>query len=76
MKRNKKQSPLIIGVFLVSCAFCLLTGLYVGKKRGIPFARREERYSIGIYTGDSPFTVESQPFLRNPVLTVYHYQRP
>lgn len=45
-------------------------GIYVGKsveKRGIPFIGKQSEWSIGIYTGESPFNFI--PYIKNPVLS-------
>ena len=60
-------------VFITVIIFCLLTGfisgLYVGKSRGIPFVTAQSQWSIGIYMGESPFRLSSPPNIENPVLT-------
>lgn len=44
-------------------------GILIGRKRGIPFIMTEGEYSIGIYTGKSPFELKSPAEVTNPVLT-------
>lgn len=46
-----------------------MSGVLVGRSRGIPFVYQKEDWSIGIYTGDSPFNFPSSQNRRNPVLT-------
>lgn len=46
-----------------------MAGIYVGRSRGIPFIKRKAIWSIGIYTGDSPFNLSSPAHIKNPVLT-------
>jgi hypothetical protein len=38
-------------------------------KRGIPFVRQREDWSVGIYRGDSPFNFPASQGTKNPVLT-------
>ena len=65
MVRNAR----LIVVAAVFLAGGFLAGIYVGNQRGIPFTAERLHWSIGIYTGDSPFDLGSPPQLRNPVLT-------
>ena len=68
MKVFDKLNVLVLLPILLFMS-CLLVGGYVVKKRGIPFVKRVAEYSIGIYTGSSPFNL-SPPFgISNPVLT-------
>lgn len=47
----------------------LLGGIYIGTSRGIPFVMKKEEWSIGIYTGDTPFSFTPHNAIKNPVLT-------
>src|SRR5687768_2245112 len=47
----------------------LAAGIFVGIKRGIPFVAQREQWTIGIYTGESPFTFDPAQNKSNPVLT-------
>jgi sucrose-6-phosphate hydrolase SacC (GH32 family) len=64
---NKPFVRLAVAVLLAFVAG-LLVGGYVGKKKGIPFVRKQEEYSIGIYTGESPFKLTDPEAVKNPVL--------
>jgi hypothetical protein len=60
--------------FLASLSlFFLLAGLaggiLIGKARGIPFVTKGEQWTIGIYSGPSPFELTSSLWTMNPVLT-------
>lgn len=66
--KNQRLFQIILSL-LISFTCGLVIGGYVGKKRGIPFIRKEGRYSIGIYTGESPFTLMPSPKANNPILT-------
>lgn len=48
---------------------CVLAVWSVGAKRRVPFVKKVGEYSIGIYTGVSPFELSSSAELENPVLT-------
>jgi hypothetical protein len=43
-------------------------GVFVGAKRGIPFVKQKQDWSIGIYMGESPFTFPESQSIKNPVL--------
>ena len=47
----------------------VIAGIYIGKSRGIPFVMKQGQYSIGIYSGESPFNLRPAPEVNNPVLT-------
>jgi len=65
-----KRQTLIL-IFVASICFIIgsITGIYIGRSRGIPFVRKLGEWSIGIYTGQSPFHFYSPPDVSNPVLT-------
>ncbi len=44
-------------------------GVMVGAKRGVPFVGEERGWSIGVYAGDSPLSLQPLPGIANPVLT-------
>jgi len=46
----------------------LAAGIFVGIKRGVPFVAQKEQWTIGIYTGESPFTFGPAQNKSNPVL--------
>jgi len=57
-------------VFLIVLAIAVSTaGLYVAGSNDVPFVGWLHSWSIGIYSGDSPFTLSSSSGVRNPVLT-------
>jgi hypothetical protein len=59
---------ILFAVYMVFVFIVFLAGLYVGKKWGTPFLKKEREYAIGIYTGDSPFRLTSPSYIVNPVL--------
>lgn len=46
-----------------------ISGVYVGKLRDIPFVAKQEKWSIAIYSGESPCNFASPDNVSNPVLT-------
>jgi hypothetical protein len=52
---------LLMGVFIF--------GIYLGKKRGWPFIKKEQIWSIGIYVGSSISNLRPPQNIKNPVLT-------
>jgi hypothetical protein len=56
-------------VALICLMIGLAAGIFVGFKRGIPFVAQREQWTIGIYTGESPFTFDPAQNKSNPVLT-------
>ena len=64
------KSYIYILIAVLGCLIiCFISGVLVGRSRGIPFVHQKEDWSIGIYTGDSPFNFPSSQNRRNPVLT-------
>ncbi len=64
----KSRKPLIVSVVVI-LSFVVIAGLiFVVKKRGIPFVTEREQWTIGIYTGKSPFDLKNTRVLRNPVM--------
>lgn len=51
------------------CLAIIFGAVLVVEKRGFPFVHRDVRWSIGIYTGNSPVTLSPQAAVVNPVLT-------
>ncbi len=66
--RHKNQKVILIIVALVCLIGGFTGGVYVGKLGHLPFTAKGE-YSIGIYTGKSPFRFMSPEDIKNPVLT-------
>lgn len=64
MKMKKYNKLLIILIALTVLSAVVL----IGTKRGIPFVDKETRWSIGIYTGESPLNLVSRD-VKNPVLS-------
>ena len=59
-----------IALALGSLTAGFFAGWYVGWLNGVPGVRKELRqWAIGIYTGDSPFTLGPAAGVKNPVLT-------
>lgn len=65
----RKRYVIILLISLSFLAMGFVVGLVVGMKRGIPFVRQKEQWTIGIYTGKSPFDFSGFQGFRNPVLT-------
>ena len=65
----KYQKVTIIVVALVCFTSGFISGVYVGKVKDIPFMKRIDEWSIGIYTGKDPFNLVSPDNISNPVLT-------
>jgi beta-xylosidase len=65
----KHQKFIIIVVALVCFISGFISGVYVGKFKDIPFAKRIDEWSIGIYTGKDPFNFVCPDNISNPVLT-------
>ncbi len=64
---NRPKVSIIVAV-LVCLIGGFISGLYIGRLRGIPFVKKQGGWSIGIYIGESPFTFCSGS-ISNPVLT-------
>jgi hypothetical protein len=65
MKKYYLFSVAIAGaVFVIG----LVGGIYVGIKRGVPFVTEREQWTIGIYSGESPFDFDPDQNRRNPIL--------
>ena len=62
-KKNKLLVVLIVGILLIGS---LYTGWYFGQ-HGIPFVKKQQEWSIGIYQGNNPLEMSSK--INNPVLT-------
>jgi hypothetical protein len=65
---NVKTTAKIIGLILGFIG-ALLVGTQIGKSRGIPFIKKKQQYSIGIYSGRTPFDLRPAPNAKNPVLS-------
>ena len=64
----KKHYLFSVAIAAVCLFIGLVAGIYVGIKRGVPFVTQREQWTIGVYTGTSPFDLEPQQSWRNPVL--------
>jgi hypothetical protein len=65
---RKFQTPLLLSAILLT--ILLLAAVYVYQTRGVPFVRIHDNWSLGVYTGDSPFALSQPEDIRNPVLTI------
>ena len=54
-----------LGLFLG----CLVIAVSIFELGAVPYVTRQKRWSIGIYTGPSPFELHAPPTVRNPVLS-------
>ncbi|MCK5283462.1 MAG: hypothetical protein KAK00_08715 [Nanoarchaeota archaeon] len=68
VKDNIGSKKIIISIVVLCLIVGLLSWVYIGKSRGIPFVKRMQ-WSIGIYTGDSPLNLIGAKNIKNPVLT-------
>jgi hypothetical protein len=59
---NQDMAYLVFG--LIALALFLIITF-----KGRPSLKRVERWSIGIYLGDSPADISQSPFLKNPIIT-------
>lgn len=64
-----KYHKVVIIVALVCLISGFISGIYVGNLGDIPFVKKRGEWSIGIYTGKSPFSLVSPENISNPVLT-------
>lgn len=55
-------------VIIIVASACFISGIFIGRSRGIPFVGKTMAWSIGIYTGESPFNI-SPGNISNPILT-------
>ena len=60
---NNKISLILIAVIIFTA------GIVVGKYKGIPFFVTEGEYAIGIFVGDSPFSLVPHPEASNPIIS-------
>ena len=67
MVTYRKTSIFIVALVCLLSGF--ISGVYVGKFKDMPFMKRIDGWSIGIYTGKDPFYVVSSDNISNPVLT-------
>ncbi|MFN6945463.1 MAG: hypothetical protein ACK4ND_10985 [Cytophagaceae bacterium] len=61
--------PKTFFISVLACLMSFIIGIYIGKTRGIPFVEKKTIWSIGIYTGPSPFDLTPPNNFENPVLT-------
>lgn len=65
-----KKGPLfLLSLAVISLLVGLAGGILIGKSRGIPFVTKGEQWTIGIYSGPSPFELSSSFWTMNPVFT-------
>lgn len=64
-EKQKINPPLRILIYII---VAFIAGIYAGKLERIPFFAKGE-YSIGVYTGNSPFEFANHENIKNPVLT-------
>ena len=69
--RKKRKTDVPIGriPLLIIFASLFLTGFSIGQLYEIPFYISKGEYAIGVYSGDSPFSLAPHPEISNPVLT-------
>jgi hypothetical protein len=64
-----KKSAIIITFGIIVIGILAVIGISEFSGKGIPFVATHEDWSIGIYTGDTPFGFSQPQNIRNPVLT-------
>jgi hypothetical protein len=65
MKRRFIFTLLLAGICLL---IGLAAGIFIGIKRGVPFVTEREQWTIGIYSGISPFDFSASENKRGPIL--------
>src|SRR5713101_4580931 len=61
---------LTLSILVVLCLIGgFVAGVYAERYRGVPLWQKEDRWSIGIYGGDSPLHLSVAEGADNPVLT-------
>ncbi len=61
---------ILAGMLLGCLVFGFALGVYAGIARGIPFVgETRSDWAIGIYTGDTPYSLSAPRNIRNPVIT-------
>jgi hypothetical protein len=62
--------PIMLGILGLLCLLGgFVSGVYAERRWSVPLWQIEDRWSIGIYTGSSPFELVAPANVRNPVLT-------
>jgi hypothetical protein len=69
---NGVSLKMCVLIIIICVCASFVAGVFFRKSRHIPFVASSELYSIGIYKGNSPFTLEPVPEANNPVLTAKH----
>lgn len=64
----KRRLVYLVVTAVIFTGIGLVAGIYVGMKRGVPFVTEKEQWTIGIYSGDSPFNFPATQRRWNPVL--------
>ena len=67
MNKYRKLSTILAASICFIIGF--ISGTYVGIKKGIPFVGKQNKWSIGIYIGNTPFKFFDPGNINNPVLT-------
>jgi hypothetical protein len=60
----------IFFLLIAGAVIMLIAAVVYVRRRGIPFVRIQDNWSVGIYVGETPFAFHQPDFVRNPVLTV------
>ena len=63
----RKATTVILALVCLIIGF--ISGVYIGKIKGIPFVKNGNEWSIGVYIGTNPFYLVSPDTISNPVLT-------
>ena len=63
--------PVRFSIFsLLIVTTLLVSGVHYYRTRGIPYVWTYDNWSVGVYSGEKPFTFQQPDNVRNPVLTV------
>ncbi len=67
------KKPIILTISLLIGVIIIATSLvYVAMSKDVLLISKESHWSIGIFTGDSPYNLSSPANIDNPVLTAGH----
>jgi len=66
--KNTTRLKIIVGMVAYG-GICLLAGIYVGYKRGIPFVDKQREWAVAIYQGPTPFEIAPRTPDDPPALT-------
>lgn len=65
----QKSHIAVLIAALVVVVIGVVAGVFVIRKRGVPFVGQKEQWTVGIYTGESPFDFSTFQGFKNPIMT-------